>query len=366
MTLHSGTRSRLPFEHVLRVVRTQIAPASASSSSEPELEPLDTREERKEFIRLAEVHRVYPIVLSGLRALPNEMPAPLVQALHRAVLRRSLRSMALRTEMGRLASRMHEAALPFVVLKGIAVQSAYGSLSLRHSADNDILVRPEDFGALEQILSDAGYTCRRRGASQKKAYLLIHGQYTFERQDGEHAFYVDAHTRVMPLGYRYSEGVPDLLRRSRTLHIDGVPVPVPSWEDLIVILSTNGLKDRWTQLRLVTDLVVVSARVTDWDAVAQLAERANCREQVALGLSLTADLFDLPLPAPFASRSASVDRLARALADELRGVPGAQDLAGRVELFLSAQDSVHSRLRYVLYTGLRRAAEPLFHSAAAG
>ena len=361
MTSTPGPTGSLPFQHVLRAVRAEIAP-DADGPDALDLPALTSQADRQEFVRLSVSHGVGPLVLAGLRRRPTELPEPLTRTLHRAVMRRSFLSMALRTETGRLAGLLHEAALPFLVLKGIAVHDAYGELSLRPSSDNDILVRPEDFGALERLLVEAGYVRKRRRPTQKKAYLLIHGQYTFERRHGEHTLFVDAHNRVMPFGYRYSEGVPDLLQRSRTLQVDGVPVPAPSWEDMVVILCTNGLKDLWTRLRLVTDLVVVSAQVNDWNAVAALAERANCREQVALGLSLAADLFGTPIPAPFASRSDSVVQLSRALAGTLRGLEDAQSMSGRVRLFLSAQDGTLSRLRYVLYTGLRRAMEPLLQS----
>ncbi|WP_420456402.1 nucleotidyltransferase family protein [Rubrivirga sp.] len=342
-----------------RAVRAALLPVDVEGTSpEERLAPLGTREDQRAFVRLARRHGVAPLVLAGLRSLPRGPSPALARVLHRSVLRQGLWSMALRAELGRLAALLHEAGVPFVVLKGVALHDAYGALSLRPSVDNDILVRPEDFGTLEHVLVEAGYSREHRAPRQKKAYLFVHGQYTFRRQQGDHRLSVDAHTRVMPFGYRYSEDVSDLLRRGRTVLVDGVPVPVPSWEDLIVVLCTNGLKDLWTRLRLVADVVAVSAQVSDWDAVARLAERSGCRAQVVLGLCLAEELFGVPVPAPFASRSAGVDRLTRTLAGGLRGVAETPDLAGRVRLFLSAQDSVRSRLRYVLYTGLRRASEP--------
>ncbi len=267
--------------------------------------------------------------------------------------------MALCAELSRLAARLDAAELPFVVLKGVAVHDAYGALSLRPSVDNDLLVHPDDFGALERILVETGYARPHRTPREKRAYLFVHGQYTFRRQHGAHRLSVDAHTRVMPFGYRYSEDVAALRTRGRTLRVDGAEVRVPSWEDLVVILCTNGLKDLWQRLRLVADLVAVSGQVSDWGAVADLAERSSCRAQVSLGLALVEDLFERPLPAPFASPDAQVRRLALLLSGQLRGAPADTRVADRVRLFLSAQDDTRSRLRYVLYTALRRASETL-------
>ena len=344
------------FEQLVDVVGAVLR--GASSVSLARLRP----EDGEALVDLARVHGVLPLLLEGLQRAGAELRSETLDRLRQAAVRQGLWTLALRMELARLARLLEQERLPFVVLKGALVREAYGSQSLRPSVDNDVLVRPEDFAAFERLMVNQGGYGREPGPGWKRrAHLRVHGQYTFRRTQAGVPLSVDAHTRVMPLGYRYAEGAADLLSRGRTIDVEGVGVPVLSWEDLLVVLCANGLKDQWSRLRLIADLVAVSGRVTEWDAVAELAARMHSRVQVTVGLGLAHDLFGLAVPAPFSPPSPEVARLTTALAGRLRQSRGGWGEWGRVRLFLGAQDGLRSKIRYAAFAVLRRATEPLIN-----
>jgi len=319
--------------------------------------------EGEALVPLARAHSVLPLFLEGLQRTGADLRSEWFGQLRHTVIGQSLWTLALRVELARLARLLEQERIPFVVLKGVAVREAYGARGLRPSVDNDILVRPEDFPAFERLLlGEGGYSPEPLADWKKRAHLRVHGQYTFRRMQAGIRLSVDVHTRVMPLGYRYAEDVGDLIGRGRAADVEGGGVPVPSWEDLLVVLCANGLKDQWSRLRLVADLVAVSGRIADWEAVDALAVRTDSYAQVAVGLALASDLFRVPVPAPFTPLDPGVARLARALADRLRQSKGGWDEWGRVRLFLGAQDGLGAKFRYAAFTALRRLSEPLIRA----
>ena len=331
-----------------------VLPGAVPGGAVPE-----TDEGWNRLVGLAEYHGVLPLVQA--RGLAGA-PAGLAAALRRDTLARTMRSLALEAEAVRLGAALAEARIPFLILKGLALRDAYGALALRPFGDNDVLVDPADFWRLERTLvSDAGYVREHREPWRKRGYVFVHRQYTFGRIVGNTTHTLDAHASVMPLGYPYAEGARRLLERSRATAVGDAVVRTPSWEDLLVILCVNGLKDRWTRLRLVADVVAVASRVDDWGAVAQIARRSQSLGPVRLGLSLASELFGTPVPEGLGNMPPAQARLAAEALARLRVADAAPPLTERerVRLYLTAQDTLPARMRYVAYTAIRRATEPL-------
>ena len=315
---------------------------------------------------LAHRHGVLPLVQATVGHLADPPPADIATALSRAAIGQTMSSLALQSEAVRLARRLGAARIPFMILKGLALQDAYGSLALRPFVDNDVLVHPYDFARVERLLvEDVGYVRERRSRLQKRGYLFVHGQYTFGRFVGGAPYTLDVHTSVMPFGYRYSEEVHSLLGRARHMELEGFPVPVLSWADQLIVLCVNGLKDRWNRLRLVADLVAVASKIDDWTAVAQIARRSSSLSPVLLGMVLADDLLGRPVPPELGVATPGLLKLAHEMSTRLASEesPVAMTEWERVRLFLMAQDNVPAQLRYVAYTLIRRATNPFLRGS---
>lgn len=315
----------------------------------------------------ATYHGVQPVVYSRLRLLvePDARVAGLERAirlLHQHVSARTAYSLFLAAEMARLAGGLARESVPFLVLKGPSLADAYGGFARRPFVDNDLLIRRADFNRLGVVLESLGFHRRARTPLRLAGYLYIHGEFSFSRTLTGQVSTVDVHTAVVPPGLPYQERFETLLGRGRMVGVGGTDVPVLSWEDLLIALSLNGFKDQWYRLRLVADVAATARMVSDWDAVFQRTDAARSRRMLTVALLLAVREGGLVLPAPILSRI-EADPAAVRLSEwtrqkiQISSSAGTLPWADRVRLNMRSQDSVTGRVRYALFSAVRRITE---------
>ena len=107
-----------------------------------------------EVVRLADRHRVEPLVVQGLRAATVEVPASLAMAAERFHAE-GLRDLA---ESLRIAAALDDSGIEHCFLKGAPLGTvAYGTSTLKRSWDVDLLVAPGDAVAAAADLTALGY-----------------------------------------------------------------------------------------------------------------------------------------------------------------------------------------------------------------
>lgn len=281
---------------------------------------------------------------------------------------RSAHSMVLTHALGQLAALFERERLRVLPVKGaVLALKVYGGVALRPFVDLDLLIRPEDFGQLEALLTSRGFGSREMGRLQKASYLFIHRQYTFwgRLSDlGRASVYFDVHTAVMPPGYSYSESFEALWDRARPLALGGAEVRTLAPEDLLLLLCYHGFKNRWDRLKYICDVaeVVRACPEIDWDVLLERAGAMRSRRVCGLGLYLASEVLDAPLP-PGAPRDLAADAWVQRLgADLVRRLPQqphmrVEPYLERVRLNVLGQDSVLGGLRYGAYALARRASE---------
>lgn len=315
-------------------------------------------------LRTGAHHKLLPLVYAHLREHPA-VPEDIVVALRDQMWRVSAHVLFLASEMARIARRMSEADVPFLILKGPSVAAAYGSVAKRSFVDNDLLIRREDFGRVEQILLSLSFNERKRSARQQSGYLSVHGEYTFGRAVGAFGSTVDVHTRLVPVGFSYAPDFGDLLARSRPLEVAGASVRALSWDDLFLALSVNALKDQWDRLRLAVDIAEVAGLVEDWPAIMSRAAQDRILRVVHLAVLVAEAGVGAVFP-PAVLAEARRDRFAsdlsrRVLSSLTLGHEGdVLSQPERIRLNLLVQDGMRGRLRYVGYAALRRMTERMF------
>lgn len=308
---------------------------------------------------LARAHGVLPLVDAHLG---EAMPADAAAALHRAVRRSSIRVLFLASEMASLARALRAAGVPFLVMKGPSMAEAYGGVARRPYVDNDVLVRRRDFGAVERVLLEAGFSREERAGLRLSAYLHVHGEYTFARRAGELASAVDVHTRLLPFGFAFDGPFGALERRSRPVTVAGEAVPALGWTDLFLTLSVNALKDQWGRLRLATDFAEVAGMVEDWDELLARAAEGQCLRATHLAVLVSEREVGAAFP-PAVLAAARADRravrLARAASARLRESHERHVMRSRDRLLFNvlAPDGLRGQARYAWYTAVRRATE---------
>ena len=337
--------------------RATLDPARAAAFQDAAAQVLDW----PLVVRLARYHRLVPLLFVHLRD-HAAAPEAVVSALQGAVRKSSIQVLFLSSEMARIAGRLDEDRVPYLVLKGPSLAEAYGGVAKRPFVDNDLLVQRRDFGRVERALLDLGFATHKRSDRQQSAYLRVHGEYTFRRTVGAARSTADVHTDLVPFGYSYAPPFEDLVRRARTIDVAGASVPVLGWDDLFLTLSVNALKDQWDRLRLATDLAEVARLVEDWPAVQAQAAQFGSRRALHLAVSVVAGEVDGQFP-PDLLRQSARDRRAQALADRARAflrtsaetrVRSGRD---RAHLNLTVQDGLRGQARYLGFAAVRRLTE---------
>lgn len=312
-----------------------------------------------DVLRLGAVHRVLPQLDAHLG---DVFPPEVAAVVHQEVRRQAFHVLFLASEMARIARSLEASGIPYLVMKGPSMAEAYGGTAQRPYVDNDVLIRREDFGAVERLLLETGFRERKRSDRQQAGYLRIQGEYTFGRSVGSSPSTVDAHTRLLPLGFAFDGPFDALVRRAQRVPVAGKDVPALGWSDLFLTLAVNALKDQWNRLRLATDFAEVAGMIDDWDGLLDRASREQCLRATRLAVLVSAAEVGAVYPAAVIA-AAEGDRraafLARAVSERLRqsherGVMRNRD---RVVLNVLAPDGLRGQLRYAGYAALRRATE---------
>ena len=110
------------------------------------------------FMRIVKHQRVDALVHNAFAAAGIETPTPIAQQLASRSQRIARKNLLLVFESGRLQRMFDAAGIPVIELKGVALaQRAYGSFTLKHSKDIDLLVPPERAQAALDLLERDGY-----------------------------------------------------------------------------------------------------------------------------------------------------------------------------------------------------------------
>ncbi len=267
----------------------------------------------------AEAHSTLPLLHAclqrrGWEGVPGPARAQLGEAFRRNAALNLLRAGELVRLLGRFRAR-GIAALPF---KGptLAV-GAYGSLSLRAFNDLDLLLRPDDMPAGQDVLRAQGYRPHLElPEARRNDYLRALGQAPFFREGD--ASLVELHTRVTPRFFHFPLGPEELWGRAESLTLLGAAVPVLAAEDLLLVLAVHGAKHLFACLGWVSDLAALLLARPTLDLAAAFARARQLRAErlLLVGLCLGHDLLREAPPA-LVGRKLRADPVARGLARQV-------------------------------------------------
>lgn len=130
-------------------------------------------------MRIVRRQRVAGLAHNALVTAKVTLPAPIARELAAQAEQIAHRNLALAAETVRLQRAFAAAGIPSIVLKGIALaQLAYGSLTLKHSKDIDLLVPREKAQDALCMLEDDGYALvqpARQLSDRQRAAALRYG-----------------------------------------------------------------------------------------------------------------------------------------------------------------------------------------------
>lgn len=254
------------------------------------------------FLRLIEYHRVGVLVFQALRAAATEIPAAVGAQLDAIVQSNAPHGLRLAAETVRLQNLLAAAAIPNLVLKGVALeQLAYGSIAAKQSRDIDLLVPPECAERALRLIERDGYTlslpAKTLSTIQRRALIRYAREVEFTHPRTQMRvelqwraadnpvllFGIDAHSVAQIVALSEDTAV-------RTLAPD----------DLFAYLCVHGARHRWSRMKWLADLnalVMAKNAVVEQYRHAQSVGAGLCAGQALL---LCRDLFALELPGALA------------------------------------------------------------------
>ncbi|MBU0996158.1 MAG: nucleotidyltransferase family protein [Proteobacteria bacterium] len=162
-------------------------------------------------IRILASHEILPLLHRRIHDLPekNRPPCTIIEKLRSSFMSASVRSMQVEKQLGTLLSAIGKSGEKHLVLKGPAISgSLYPDTTMRSYNDIDILVMPDRFPKVRQVLLDLGYVC---SAPRFDRYRDLHSEESFVHLKDRMALPVELHWDIHHFfGFRGRGTVNDL------------------------------------------------------------------------------------------------------------------------------------------------------------
>lgn len=228
--------------------------------------------------------------LTGTHA--GAVPGAALDRLRAARFAIAQRNLAMTGELCRMLRLLEATGIVAIPYKGpcLAMQ-VYGNLALRQFVDLDVLVRPEDVAKARRLFEAEGYRpTLRLTPGQEKRFLRSGYVYTFAHDDRNVCW--ELHWDLANPSFAFPLEPMRVWDRLTWTTIGGVRVPMPSWEDLLVLLCVHGTKHCWERMIWLCDVAELLRVAPHMDQVGTLdrARRLGGLRMTLLGLSLASEL----------------------------------------------------------------------------
>jgi hypothetical protein len=260
----------------------------------------------QEFADIVKRHQVSDLVFKNLnRYIKNEIPAGACQLIQQSAERNQRRELTLATEMVLLNRLFTSHGFEALFFKGPALSHQfYGSFSLRHSQDLDILIGEENFSASIQLLDSNGYKLSEKKIAltpkQKRINNDLERHFTYVNPTNGLMF--DLHWKLVSNPYYL---LPDFEQRAfahvARLDFAGQMIQTLSVSDHFLYLCAHGAEHGWGRLKWLCDIAAAfrNPQPFDWESIAAEVARIGLERPVAQAAELSHRLLGAPLPDSF-------------------------------------------------------------------
>lgn len=228
-------------------------------------------------LRIARRHRALALVHHALTSAGVELPTGVARALAEGAKQTSRQGLAMAAEAIRLQGLLDAAHIPNVVLKGAPLALlAYGSLSLKHGRDIDLLVPPEHAAAALELLEGEGYAIQQPSTPLSAAQRLAVVRFgkDIELAHPLKRLQVELHWRATYNRY-LPEGV-DAKSPAQEVAVADRAVRTLAAEEQFAYLCVHGALHAWKRLKWLADLNALLAAGSK-EETARLFRRAQER-----------------------------------------------------------------------------------------
>ena len=210
----------------------------------------------REFVRLAQFHRVQGLVWNALSERTSTLPPDVALTLSGDTRSIAATNLAIARECAELAKAFEQ--MPLLFIKGLTVAAlAYRQPMLKMGWDIDMLVEPRDLTRAAHVLAERGYSLRL--PSSRLALEAWHErskESVWTRPDGLH---VELHTRLAD----NPALIPSIDVRSRRQEVEvaeGIRLSTLADNELFAYLVVHGASSAWFRLKWICDFAALCRR----------------------------------------------------------------------------------------------------------
>jgi hypothetical protein len=313
---------------------------------------------------LALVHGVTPLVYARLvRPFPELIPERVVNSLRDKFIANARKNFFVTAELLRLLELFALRDIVAIPFKGpVLAASVYGDIGLREFGDLDIFVKKTQIAAAASLLLSHGYILQSLGSpavdygleeevqDDPVAAYLGPKYYVFVHRD--HRMRVDLQWRLTQDYFSFPIELLDATGQLIQVDILDQKVLTFGATDLLLVLCAHGAKHQWQRLKWICDVAEVLRAYNnqiDWDRMEKKASQRGIKRMLSLGLFLSKELLDAPVPPEFLATIGDVSRkrkLARKATQTLFGSDQQQNDFRKVAFYLGITDRWRDRMHF--------------------
>ena len=267
---------------------------AASGAAEPQ------GPEWEQIARLAGRHGIAPLLYDRLRAssLAPSVPADVMATLCDAYLASAGRAFHLYRSLSAVLPALQRAGIAVIALKGVHLAtSVYASPALRPMSDIDLLARPDDVQAIEELLLGLGYTSHEHNGT-----TIADANADLVYMSPGQGMPIEVHWTIQEQGCPFEIASSGLWHRATSTKIAGAQVHILSPEDLLLHLCTHaGFRHlfTWNGVRSLVDIAQTIQRFAQdmrWPDVEQRAQEWRATHVVFVMLQLAQRMVGAQVP----------------------------------------------------------------------
>lgn len=255
--------------------------------------------------RIVQRQRVWGLVADALRSAKADLPPAFAATLAERATQTVRRNLSAAAETRRLGTMLDGAGIDWITFKGLplAIQ-AYGTLSIKHANDIDILVSSADCARGCALLREAGYVRFSPGPDvsddQVPAWMLVSKESGWKHPGKD--LIVELHSRLLANPALLPEAGIAAPRKQVEI-AKGIAVPTMGDALLYPYLFAHGAHHGWFRLKWVADVAAMLVQEGPAGAEARYREAraAGVGRCAAQGLLLAEELLGFPLNPDFSA-----------------------------------------------------------------
>lgn len=298
---------RLENDLLLCCARTEVPPHVIARLRELAAKNIDW----EYLFLLARRHAVVPLLYLQLHQHASDLvPEEHLHKLKQHYLENSARNTVLTAELCRLIGLFADSGIEAIPYKGPVLSLfAYGDLGLRRFVDLDVIVNKTDVLQAREILLVEDYT-PSKSLSLSQQELLLRTQHNMQFSRDNRQLIIELHWEVAPHLFASSVSAEELWQNLITIDINGTSVKTLSADDLLFSLCVHGSRHLWERLGWICDVAELIRRHSfNWTTLLERATTADSERMFLLGLHLSHELLDAPLPGEIERRCESDEQL---------------------------------------------------------